>query len=391
MFSVQSNIWKLFLIRAIRSFILTIPILTLFLQENGLSMSQVLLLQSLFSMVTIGLEVPTGHFADLHGRKTSIMIGGVLSAIGFGVYSLSYDFWGFLLAEVLLGVAISFVNGADSALLYDTLLECGVEHRSQELEGKNQSIATGSEGVASIIGGMLALISLRFPLYCDALVMLLILPVAYTLVEPVRHQPLHRENGLKRMYRLMRYSLHDHKELKWLTLYSGSVAASTLTMVWFIQPYLVAIHTPLSLFGPVWAALMFIASFFSWHASFIEGLLGRKWALYILTLLPAVGYAITGSFTSPWAGICIGLFYVTRGIHNPILSSYINGLVESEIRATILSVKNLVRRLIFSVIGPLVGWIHDACSLENALAVSGTVFFVFGFIALVSLRKHNAL
>ena len=47
---LSANIWKLYLIKGLRSFMLAIPIIVLFFQENGLSMQQVFLLQALFPL-----------------------------------------------------------------------------------------------------------------------------------------------------------------------------------------------------------------------------------------------------------------------------------------------------------------------------------------------------
>ena len=78
------------------------------------------------------------------------------------------------MAEITLGVGLCFISGADSAMLYDTLLEKGETHTYKKVEGRSGSIGMLSEGVTSIIGGLLALVSLRFPLYWDAGLLLLL-------------------------------------------------------------------------------------------------------------------------------------------------------------------------------------------------------------------------
>ena len=84
-------------------------------------------------------------------------------------------------------------------------------------------------------------------------------------------------------------------------------------------------------------------------------------------IFPVFGFATLAFFHSVWAVAFIALFYVTRGMNDPVVKTYINGLVSSEDRATILSVKSLVGRLIFAVIGPFLGWVYDAYSLSLAL------------------------
>ena len=171
---IQANIWKVIAIKSIGSFMVMIPILVLFMQENGLSMAQVFLLQSLFSVVVFVFEVPSGYMSDKWGRRFSIVLGVILGTIGYLAYSVSYSFAGFLIAEILLALSVSAISGADSALLYDSLLSYGREGEYKQTEGRSSSLAIASEGVASIIGGMLAIISLRTPVYVEMMVSLLV-------------------------------------------------------------------------------------------------------------------------------------------------------------------------------------------------------------------------
>jgi len=75
------------------------PIIVLFFQENGLSMKEVFLLQSIFSIGIILFEIPSGYFSDVIGRKKTIILGCIFGFLGFSIYSFSYGFLGFLIAE----------------------------------------------------------------------------------------------------------------------------------------------------------------------------------------------------------------------------------------------------------------------------------------------------
>lgn len=389
--SLQSNIWKLYVIKGLRSCMFEMPIIVLFFRENGLSMRDVLVLQALFSLVTIVLDVPTGHFSDMFSRKVSIVIGGGVSTFGFAVYFVSSGFWEFLIAETILGVGMSFVSGADSAMLYDTLLVLNREGEYRRREGANSSTGLLSESVASIIGGFLAVASLRLPILCDVLVSLCIIPVALILVEPPLHREISQKSSLVIMWATVRYALYAHAEIKWLILYSSIVSTSTLTMVWFIQPYLVVTSVPIEWFGIVWSVLMGVAAFFSWYAHFVERVIGRKRSLVLLVALPVFGYGLIASVWHVWSAIFLVCFYITRGILNPVLLDYINGLISSDVRATILSVKNLVGRCVFVIVGPLAGWASDAYSLQSALLLSGSIFLFFGGVILLAMWKKKIL
>lgn len=389
--SLKSNIRKLYFIKAFRWFMLIMPVVVLFFQENGLSMLQIFLLQSIFSIVIVISEVPSGYLADIIGRRVSIIGGCILATAGFAAYSFSYSFWGFLFAEVLLGLSASFISGADSALIYDSLVEMGSVDEYKKTEGRLTSIGNFSEGIASLIGGLLALISLRTPLFFEAAITFLSIPVAFSLIEPERHKLDNSEGNLKSILRIVKYSLHDHAEIKWLIMYSAMIGVSILTMVWFVQPYLKLVGLPLALFGIAWAGLQFSVGIFSFYAHRIELFVGRKRTLISLVILTAICFCLLSVFQSLWSIIFIVILYFLRGISYPVLKDYINQIITSDIRATVLSVSSLVRRLFFSIFGPVIGWVSDLYSLSTALMLCGIIFLFWGGISLILLHRYNAL
>ncbi len=280
--SLTANLKKLYIIKAARWFMVIMPVVVLFFQENGLTMKEVLLLQTFFSLGIVVFEVPSGYFSDVFGRKSAIVIGSLFGCIGFGIYSVSYGFYGFLIAELTLALSGSFISGADSALLYDSLIQLDRQDEYKKVAGRLLSIGNFSEGVAGILGGFLALISLRTTVYVEACVMLISVPAALMLFEPVKQQVDNTEGSIRNILKIVKYTLHDQVEVKWLTLYASIVSTSTFTIVWFIQPFLKSVDWPLALFGIAWAVLQFSVGLFSVFAHRIETFAGRRISLISL-------------------------------------------------------------------------------------------------------------
>lgn len=367
------------------------PIFVLFLQDNGLSMTQIITLQVMFSIIIVVAEIPSGYLADIISRKISIIIGLLLGFLAYVIYAQSYQFTGFLLAEMILGFGSSFLSGADSALLYDTLGALNREGEYKKYQGFVLSAENFSESIASILGGFLAVISLRLPFYIQALVMLLGLIVALTLKEPERQKVDRSEGNVKTLVKTIRYAMHDHPAVKWLIIYSAIVSASTFSAVWFIQPYFAMVGLPLALFGIVWAAIQFTTGATSLFAYKIENFLGKKVSLICLIFLPFFTYLLLGVFEALWAISFIFIFYIVRGFANPVFKDYVNNLIPSDTRATILSVQGLAMRLIFSIVGPFLGWIADLYSIQHAFFLTGILFLGLGIISLLFLKKHRVL
>ena len=66
-----------------QNFLVVLPVFVPLLQGHGLSMSQVLQTQALFALTIALCEVPSGYFADIWGRRTAIVLGSALNAVGF--------------------------------------------------------------------------------------------------------------------------------------------------------------------------------------------------------------------------------------------------------------------------------------------------------------------
>ena len=84
------------------------------------------------------------------------------------------------------------------------------------------------------------------------------------------------------------------------------------------------------------------------------------------------------------------LFHAVRGVVHPILKEYINRDCESDVRATILSVRNFLIRINFAVAGPVLGWVVDHHSLKSAYWLAGGAYLAAGILCLCvfHLRRH---
>ena len=138
--SLQSNIYKLYIIKIAKWFMLFMPFMIPFYQDNGLDLAQISILKSIYSISIVSLEIPSGYLADILGRKKTLIIGSLLGFLGFFTYSISYGFIGFLIAEIILGFGQSLISGADSAMLFDTLDDLNRKDEYVKYEGRIISV-----------------------------------------------------------------------------------------------------------------------------------------------------------------------------------------------------------------------------------------------------------
>ena len=387
---MRRNLFALYLIKLSKWFSLVMPIIVLFYEEQGLGLHEVFVLKSVYSVAAVALEIPSGYLADVWGRKRCLFWGSVLFFLGYLLYSFTGAFSAFLCAELLLGAGQTLVNGADSALLYDTAAHYKAEQHYLRYEGRLTMIGNFAEAIAGIFGGLLAAYSLRFPFYGQAIVAFIGIPAALAIREYNHSRAVRNPAG--EMLRIIRYSLDENKALRYNILFSGIIGAATLTMAWFVQPILMQLQTPTSYYGVIWTVLNLTVGIAALYSDRVEQALGMRRSNGLILVVIVGGYAALALLPLTYACLVIlFLFYIVRGFATPILKGYINQMTFSEMRATVLSIRNFIIRLLFAAIAPFIGWLNDYYSLQVALLISALIIGIPGFLFLVLQHRLNTL
>ncbi|NPA37189.1 MAG: MFS transporter [Chlorobi bacterium] len=354
---------------------LTMPILFIFYRNLGLSELEMFQLKAFYSISIVIFEIPSGYVADVIGRKKTLITGSILGTLGFAVYSFSSGYWAFMSAEIILGLGQSFISGADSAMLYDSLKADNRANDYIKYEGRNFSIGNFSEAIAGFAGGALAEISLRLPFYFQTGIAFIAVPAAIMLIEP----PIYRKRkntGFTDILKIVNYSIFKNSSLRWNLIYSSIIGSATLTMAWIYPLYLKNLNFSEIEIGTTSTFLNMIVGMTTLFAYRIERRLKPKLTIWTTTLFISGGFIAIGLIHSYAALVILTFFYFSRGIATPVLKDYINRITTSDMRATVLSIRSLIIRTLFSVIGPLFGYMTDKLSLNEAFVIIGIVFTI---------------
>ena len=95
--ALYRNFSKLYALGFFFGLHLVVPIFVPLLQGHGLSMSQIMQTQAIFSLTVAALELPSGYMADLWGRKQALIIGSLVSTCGFLVLQQATSFMDFII------------------------------------------------------------------------------------------------------------------------------------------------------------------------------------------------------------------------------------------------------------------------------------------------------
>lgn len=370
---IHHNLYRLYIIKIAKWFMLTMPILMIFYGDMGFSTEQSFILKACYSIAIVVFEIPSGYAADVWGRKITISIGSVLGCVGFLIYSLFSGFYTFMMAEIILGLGMSFISGADSAMIYDTLKAHNREKDFMKYEGRNFSVGNFAEALAGLAGGALAYANLRYPFYAQTIIASVAIPASLTLIEPTIHVD-RAKKGIRDIISVVENALVRNKALRWNLLFSSIMGSATLAMAWIYPVRLLQLgyneieigttHTILNL-------LLGMVTLFSYR---IEQKLKPRLTVWITSIAITGGFVLAGLGNHYFMVITLLIFYFCRGIATPVLKDYINRITTSDVRATVLSIRSLLIRAFFSIIGPLFGYLTDHFSLEQAFILLGSVF-----------------
>ncbi len=383
---IRTNLWKIYAYKLLGEFWLIVPILIPYYVSNNLSKTQIFTIQAAYALSILSLEIPSGYLADVIGRRRTLILGALFMPIGIAVYVFTHSFLTFLLAEFIIAVGNSMRSGCDSALIYDTLIQIKEESEYKRFEGKSIYYTRIGTAISSILGGLLALLSLNMPFYINIFTSALMLPFAWALTEPDR-QKLEPVSPLKDIMKISRYCF-THSRLRRLMLFGALLQSTGVTGVWAYFLYYESIGINIGFFGLIFAAWQLSSAFGGRYAHALEKKIGGKRSLF-LPLLIAPTFLLLGWLKTSLLIPLIFLNAFLWGFAFPLLLDYLNRLIKSEVRATALSVINMTGSLSFVIVSPIFGRMVDTFSLSTAFIIMGIYFIVYGGI--VSLKVSGDL
>lgn len=391
--TVAGNIPKLYIIRCAKWFMLYMPIIGLFYADNGLNATELFLIQAAYSFSSALFAIPSGYFADVLGRKKTLVIGTVLAASGFLIYASIHSFWAFFIAEAIMGVGNSCISGTDSAMLYDSLQQSQNQEKYLKYEGRVTSLGCMAETTAALLGGTIAtFFTYNEVFWNQALIAAIAIPAALLLVEPSREKLLHK--SFRQVADIGFYALFKHKGLSRTTMLSSVTGIATLTMAWTVQTLFVERDFTEIQTTTIWVLLNLMVALASFFSASLEKRFGVKTMVLLIVLLIPMGY-FAFSFSSLIVVLIFAfLFYFVRGFATPVLKELIQNYCDSDIRATVLSVRDLIIRLGFAIVGPFIGYLSDNYSFSFAVISAGALFLITsfsGYLSFLKLRKYEEI
>jgi MFS family permease len=392
---VAGNIPKYYLFSFLRDFTLFSAVLVpFFTQWGNISFTQVQLLQSWFMLWVFLLEIPTGAIADYFGRKISLFLGALAMAVGVIIYGSIPNFYIFLFGEFILAISMALMSGADNALLFDSLKELGREDEIKKITGKSNAFNLFGLFISAPLGSLIAAkLGLNAPMYLSSIGYLIALFVALSFCETkVQDSTSESKRYLVVVKEGFKY-FKNHKTLKLLAIDAILVNSGAYFVIWLYQPLFTSINISVLYFGLFHALLVGSEILISHNFERLEKIFGSSQNyLHFSTIIIAIFFIIVAIHPNFLTIILFLIFSGGFGLTRmDLMSAYMNKLIPSNRRATILSSISMFRRFALVLLNPIIGFAADR-SLSLALFVISllplSVFF-FSPITQKSLDETN--
>ena len=376
---------------------------TIFLLDAGLNNAEAFAANAFFTVGMVIFEIPTGVVADTRGRQLSYVLGAATLLLStllyFAMWQLHAPLWGWAIASILLGLGFTFFSGATEAWLVDALKATGFTGHLEHVFGRAQTVGGAAMLVGTVAGGVIAqATNLGVPYLIRALMLGVTLVVALRFMRDIGFTPDRDISPGKAIRNVVRGSIDGgfrNPPVRWLMLAAPFTAGTGIYVFYAAQPYLLQLFGDKTAYGVAGLAAAIVAG-----AQIVGGLIvpwvrrlfrrrtdvligGSVLGMVLLALLGlSPSFVVALVLLTAWSFV----FSITR----PMRSAFLNGVIPSEQRATVLSFDSLMGSAGGVVAQPALGRVADVSGYAASYLVSaGIQVLALPFVLLA--RRERAV
>lgn len=373
---------------------------TIFLLDSGLTNTQAFAANAFFTFGQVLFEIPTGIVADTWGRRSSYIMGTVTLSISTLLYLLAWQihapFWVWAATSILLGLGFTFFSGATEAWLVDALTFTGFKGNLEKVFSKGQ-IANGIGMLAgSVSGGLIAQSAgLSVPYIIRAGVLGINCIIAFIYMKDLGFTPKRSTSVLLDMKETFNTSVNAglrNPSVRWIMLAAPFGTGVSFYAFYAMQPYLLELYGDSKAYGIAGLAAAIVAGaqiIGGFAVPYIGKMFKRRTSLLLTGILFSsillFGIGILPQF---WIAVMLlvlwGLIFAAM---YPVRQAYLNGLIPSRQRATVLSFDTLVGSSGGVVIQPILGRVADVWSYQYSYL--GSAFIQVLAIPFILLARRT--
>ncbi|HEY9529935.1 MAG TPA: MFS transporter [Burkholderiales bacterium] len=359
---------------------------TLFLLDAGLSNTEAFAANAFFTAGLMLAEIPTGVVADTRGRRASYLLGTLVLIASTLLYLLTWrisaPFWAWALSSMFIGLGFAFFSGAVEAWLVDALAASGFKGNLESVLAKGEIVEGAAMLAGSVAGGLIAQVTnLGVPYVVRAVLLVATFALAFMAMRDLGFTPVRGKHPLDEVKKVLASSVRHglgNPPVRWVMLGAPFSMGVSVYGFYAMQPYLMELYGDPRAYGIAGLSAAIVGG-----AQIAGGLLaphaGRVFRLRTSVLLAcliatAVTLALIGIVPGFWAAISLLVLWgLTFAVMMPVRQAFLNGLITSENRATVLSFDSLLGSGGGVVIQPVLGKAADAWGYPASYLASAAI------------------
>ena len=358
----------------------------LFFIQNGLSLLQIGLLESIFHGTSLLCEIPSGMLADRFSYKTNLYLAR-LSSIGSSILILfgQGNFWIYAIAMMVNAWSYNFDSGTSTAFLFDSAVEAGQKDRYLQISSFLSGVAEVTRTLGTVVAGFFIHGALAWTYYIAIGLSLLSILLIFLMKEPESKSDERNHLTLKRILEVVKQEWQEKPVLfYWMLTYQ--LVGTIMCMFYFYYQQKIS-----DLASWQVSLIMLIGSGFNLLAVYLASQIGKKWnsnqVFPILVALTGLALFLVGLKT-PFAYLSVYLLTnALYAVYQPIYYNDLQAYLPSSVRATMLSINSMMFSLSMIVIFPLTGWLIDTCGFVAVFLVLGLITFLSFPLLLIGLGR----
>ena len=358
----------------------------LFFIQNGLSLLQIGLLESIFHGTSLLCEIPSGMLADRFSYKTNLYLAR-LSSIGSSILILfgQGNFWIYAIAMMVNAWSYNFDSGTSTAFLFDSAVEAGQKDRYLQISSFLSGVAEVTRTLGTVVAGFFIHGALAWTYYIAIGLSLLSILLIFLMKEPESKSDERNHLTLKRILEVVKQEWQDKPVLfYWMLTYQ--LVGTIMCMFYFYYQQKISDLTSWQV-----SLIMLIGSGFNLLAVYLASQIGKKWnsnqVFPILVALTGLVLLLV-TFKTPFAYLSVYLLTnALYAVYQPIYYNDLQAYLPSSVRATMLSINSMMFSLSMIVIFPLTGWLIDTCGFVAVFLVLGLITFLSFPLLLIGLGR----
>lgn len=375
---------------------------TLFLLDAGLTITEAFTANAFFTAGQVLFEIPTGVVADTRGRRTSFLLGTatlfVTTLAYLWLWNIKGPFWAWAVVSALLGLGFTFYSGATEAWLVDGLNAAGYEGALDDVFAKG-SIASGIAMLTgTVAGGLVAQFSnLGVPYIMRIAALAMTFVIAFLMMHDDGFEAKKRTTFLGEVRDIVSESVEfglKNRAIRWMMLSSVFYGGVAIFAFYAMQPYLLELYgtTGGYAIAGISAAIVAGAQILGGVLVPYIGKLFRKRTTFLIAGVIVISLALLliGLVGNFWIVlVLLTIWSLVFASIAPIRQAFVNGIVPSKQRATILSADNLLGSAGGVVSQPGLGKIAEVWGYP-ASYLGSAAFQIFALPFLILARREKA-